>query len=348
LKKKYTIRDVAKAAGVSHMTVSRVLNGGPQVRESTKEKVLKVIADLDYEPDARARAFATQKSQLLGLVVSDISNPFYAEISRGIEDKAFELGYSVIFCSTDELCRRTEACIKHLLRTGVDGFIFTSVHLREPAVEKLISDNVPVVLVNRKLKSSDYHYVVCNNFQGAYEITRHLTSLGYKKIAIIAGESHLSTGIERLKGYQKALADAGLPERPEYIIQGPFTRDAGYEAAKGLLALQDRPEAIFGGNDYISLGVLDAAEELGVSIPEDLALTGFDNTKPSARWRTKLTTVSQEIYEMGNLAVQILIDTIDRKNLDYAHKVVLNPKIIIRESCGAKLREKQRSSLKDS
>jgi LacI family transcriptional regulator len=339
LKKKYTIRDVAKTAGVSHMTVSRVLNDDSLVRESTREKVLKAIADLDYEPDARARAFATQKSQLIGLVVSDISNPFYAEISRGIEDKAFEHGYSVIFCSTDELCHRTEACVKHMLRTGVDGFIFTSVHLKEPAVEKLIADNVPVVLVNRKLKSSNYHYVVCNNFKGAYDITRYLFNLGYRKIAMISGSPNLSTGLDRLKGYRQALEDSGLPERPEYIIQGPFTRDAGYAAAKKLLALKDRPEAIFSGNDYIAMGVMDAAEEMGVSIPEDLALTGFDNTKNSARWSTKLTTVSQEIYEMGNLAVQILIDTIDRKNLDYAHKVVLNPKLIVRESCRAKPRK---------
>ena len=155
--KKCTIRDVAKAAGVSHMTVSRVLNNNPRVKADTREKVQKVIAELGYEPNAIARAFVTKKSQLLGLVVSDISNPFNAEISRGIEDKAFEIGYSVIFCSSDESTHRTKACIKHLLRTGVDGMIFTSVHLKEPAAEKLIAEGFPVVLVNRTLRNSDCH-----------------------------------------------------------------------------------------------------------------------------------------------------------------------------------------------
>lgn len=340
MKKKYTIRDVAKAADVSHMTVSRVLNDNPQVSATTKEKVLKVIAELNYEPDARARAFVTKKYQLFGLVVSDIGNPFYAEISRGIEDKAFEMGYSVIFCSSYELTNRTEACVKHMLRTGVDGLIFTSVHLKEPAVEKLIAEGFPLVLVNRKLKSSNYNYVICNNFQGSYDITEYLINLEYKKIAMISGHPYLSTGRDRLRGYRKALDDHGIPSRSEYIIQTDFTRDAGYEAAKKLLAMDDRPEAILGGNDYIAMGVVDAAEALGLSIPEDLALTGYDNTNFAARWSPNLTTVSQEIYEMGSLAVQILLDIIDRKRLDYQHKIVLNSKIIVRDSCGHKLRKK--------
>ncbi len=341
MKKKYTIRDIAKVANVSHMTVSRVLNKDPQVRETTRTKVSDVIAELDYEPDARARAFVTKKSHLLGLVVSDISNPFYAELSRGIEDKAFKMGYNVIFCSSDEQTRRTEACVKHMLRTGVDGFIFASAHLKEPAVEKLIAEGFPTVLVNRKLRGSDYHYVVCNNFQGAYDITQYLLSLGYRKIAIISGHSHLSTGLDRLKGYQKALEDKRIALRLDYIIEGPFTPETGYNAAKKLLALEDRPEAIFAGNDYIARGVMEAVEELGLSIPEDVALTGFDNTTFAAKGGTKLTTVSQEIYDMGDLAVQILVDTIERKGLEYTHNVVLKAKITVRESCGWKLRKKQ-------
>lgn len=338
--KKYTLRDVAKAAGVSHMTVSRVLNNNPRVSATTREKVQKVITELGYEPDARARAFVTKKSQLLGLVVSDISNPFNAEISRGIEDKAFEMGYSLIFCSSDESPQRTEACVKHMLRTGVDGMIFTSVRLKEPAVEKLIAEGFPVVLVNRKLSSSDYHYVVCNNFLGSYTATKHLLKLGYKKIAMISGYSKFSTGLDRLKGYQKALEDNGVPQRSEYVIETSFSAEGGFEAAKALLALKDRPEAILCGNDYIAFGVMDAAEASGLSIPEDVALIGFDDTDFAARSRIKLTSVSQKIYEMGSIAIQIIVDTIERKNLDHVHKVVLNPKLIIRESCGYHLHRK--------
>lgn len=340
MKKKYTIRDIAKAANVSHMTVSRVINNVPQVRATTRAKVSKVITDLNYEPDARARAFATRKSHLIGLVVSDISNPFYAELSRGIEDKAFKMGYSVIFCSSDDQSSRTEACVQHMLRFGVDGFLFASVHMKEPAVEKLIDRGYPVVLVNRKLKGSNYHYVICNNFQGAYDITKYLLDLGYRKIAIITGHSYFSTGLDRLRGYQKAMEDQGIDQRQDYIIEGPYTPETGYNAAKKLLALPDRPEAIFAGNDYIAMGVMEAVEELGLSIPADVALTGFDNTRFSGRTGIKLTTVSQELYDMGDLAVQILVDTMGRDSLDYVHNVLLKPKIVVRESCGCKLRKK--------
>jgi LacI family transcriptional regulator len=322
------------------MTVSRVLNNDPQVRETTRTKVNEVISEFNYQPHALARAFATKRSRILALVVSDISNPFYAELSRGIEDKAFDMGYSVIFCSSDEQARRTEACVNHMLRTGVDGFIFASVHLKEPVVERLIAEGFPVVLVNRKLKGSNFHYVVCDNFQGAYDMTRYLLDLGYEKIAIIAGPSHLSTGLDRLKGYQKALEDKGIALRQDYILQGAFTPQTGYNATKKFLALEDRPEAIFAGNDYIAQGVMEAVEEFGLSIPGDVAITGFDDTRFAAACGTKLTTVSQEMYDMGNLGVQILIDTIDRKNLDYTHNVVLKPKIIVRGTCGYKLRKK--------
>jgi LacI family transcriptional regulator len=230
--------------------------------------------------------------------------------------------------------------VKHMLRMGVDGLIFASVHLKEPVVEKLIADGFPTVLVNRKLKGASYHHVVCDNFQGAYDITRYLLDLGYRKIAMISGHTYLSTGLDRLKGYQKALKDRGIALSRDYVVEGPFAPETGYNAAKKLLALEDRPEAIFAGNDYIARGVMEAVEEMGLSIPEDVALTGFDNTSFAAMGRNKLTTVSQCRYEMGELAVQILVDTIECKNLDHTHNILLKAEIIVRESCGHKLRKK--------
>jgi len=336
-KKRLTIRDIAKMAKVSHMTVSRVLNSDPRVGDETRKRILELVNKVNYRPDARARAFVTKKSNLIGLVVSDISNPFYAELARGIEDRAHEEGYNVIFCSSDNKPERMETYVYLMMEAGVDGFIFASARLHEPVVEKLIDEHFPLVLVNRKLRGETFNYVVLNNVQGAYEITEHLINLNYRKIAIITGTSNLSTGLDRLKGYQQALKGHGIELYENYVIQGPFTRETGYEGAKRLVTMEDRPQAIFGGNDYIAIGVIDAVEELGVHIPSDIALVGFDDTEFASNQRIRLTTVSQRKYEMGNLGVQILIDYIERKETDYTHKVILEPRLIIRESCGQKL-----------
>jgi LacI family transcriptional regulator len=340
--KTLTIRDIAKMAKVSHMTVSRALNNDPRVREETKKRILDLVNKLNYRPNARARSFVTKKSNLIGLVVSDISNLFYAELARGIEDKAHEEGYNVIFCSTDNKPERMEIYVNLMLDAGVDGFIFASVRLHEPVVQRLIAERFPLVLVNRKLRGEAYNYVVLNNIQGAYESTEHLINLGYRRIAIITGNSNLSTGLDRLKGYNQALRDYHIEFDENYVIQGPFTRETGYEGAKRLLTMKDKPEAIFGGNDYIAMGVIDAVEELGVHIPGDIALVGFDDTEFASNQRIKLTTVSQRKYEMGNLGVQILIDYIERKETDYIHKVILEPRLIVRESCGQKLPGKRK------
>lgn len=335
-----TIRDIAKMAHVSHMTVSRVLNNDPRVREETRNRVLDFVKKTDFKPDARARAFVSKKSNVLGLIVSNISNPFYAELARGIEDKARKAGYHVIFSSMQSQYTEVEIYVNFMLDAGVDGIIFASARLREPVVKRLIKERFPLVLVNRKLKGEDFNYVVLDNIKGAYMITQHLINLGYIKIAIITGFSNLFTGIERLKGYKQALKDNGIEFNENYVIQGPFNRTTGYEGAKHFLNIEDRPEAIFGGNDYIAMGVIDAVEELGLRIPEDIALVGFDETEFASNQRIKLTTVDQNKYEMGSLGVQILIDYIERKEADYIHKVILEPRLIIRNSCGVNLRRK--------
>ncbi len=340
-KKNLTIRDIAKMACVSHMTVSRVVNNDPRVREETRNKILNLIKKVGFKPDARARAFASKKSNLVGLIVSNISNPFYAALARGVEDKAHDAGYHVVFSSIQNKYAQYEMIVNFMLSAGVDGIIFASARLREPVIKKLINERFPLVLVNRKLKGENFSYVGLDNVRGAYEITQHLINLGYKQIAIITGSSNLSTGIERLKGYQQALKDNGIEFTENYVIQGPYNRTTGYEGAKTFINMKNRPEAIFfGGNDYIAMGVIDAIYELGLRIPEDIALVGFDDTEFASNQRIKLTTVSQRQYEMGNLAVQILIDYIEKKQMDYVHKVILEPRLTIRNSCGVNLRRK--------
>ena len=332
MKTKLTIRDIARMAGVSHTTVSRVLNNDPKVASETAKRILELVQKVEYRPNPLARRFARKRSNLIGLLVSDISNPFYAELARGIEDKAQECGYHVIFCSTDDRLDRNQQYIEIMRNTGVDGLIFASVGLHDQHVEKLIEDRLPLVLVNRKLESEKGDYVVLDNRFGAYQLTQHLIEHGYRKIAIITGPSDYSTGVERLRGYREALKDHGIAIRDTLIFQVPFSREDGYRAAKALLNGADKPEAIFGGNDHIALGVMDAADEFGIRIPEDLALVGFDDTEYARSM--KLTTVSQRKYEMGSLAVQIWVDYIENKVNGYAHRIVLEPKLMIRQSCG--------------
>jgi LacI family transcriptional regulator len=338
-KKELTIRDIAKMANVSHMTVSRVLNNDPKVREITKQRILKLVEKYNFKPDARARNLVLKRSNLLGLIVPDIRNPFYSELSRGIEDKANSSNYNVIFCSTDGKPGRIENYVNLMRDTGVDGLIFATSQHSDPVIEKLIEERFPLICVSRKLRGENFNYVVVDNFRGAYEMTKHLVHIGYRKIAIISGPSTVSTGLDRLRGYKKALTDHNIDLIPDYIIQGPFEKVTGYEGAIHLLKMKDKPEAIFSGSDYIAMGVIDAVSEHGLDIPKDIAVVGFDDTQFASNKRIMLTTVSQGQYRMGNLAVQILIDVLNKKGRDYTHKVVLEPKIIIRESCGINLKK---------
>jgi LacI family transcriptional regulator len=339
-KKKFTIRDIARMADVSHTTVSRVLNDDPRVARKTRNRVLKIVEEVGFKPDPRARSFVLGKSNLLGLEVVDISIPFCAELARGIEYQARQQGYNVIFCSTNEKPELLENFLNLMAEVGVDGLIFTSARLQEPLIEKLVDDKFPLVLINRKMRGETFNYVVLDNFQGAYTITKHLIDMGYKKVAIIDGPLNTSTGLERFKGYQQALRDHNISIRQDYIVHGPWSKMTGYTAAKRLLETKDRPEAIFGASDHLALGVIDAVEEMGLRIPDDVALSGFDDTDFASNRRINLTTISQRRYKMGQLGVQILIDQIEEKTNDCIHKIVLEPRLIIRESCGIKLRSK--------
>ena len=336
-KKAPTIKEIARIANVSAMTVSRAINNRHSVRGATRKKILKIANRLGYMPNRIARSLVSKKSDLISLIVADISNQFFAEISRGIEDRARENGYHVIFSSTDDDPKNLESSVRMMREMGVDGFIIAAVSLEEPIVDELLDQDIPVVLINRRIKKSNVNYVVVDNYKGAYLAVEHLINIGYKKIGIISGRSSVSTGKERLQGYRKGLLDHGLKFQKEYSSQGPFTKEHGKKAARKMLTLKNRPEAIFAASDNIALGVMNAAGELGLKIPEDLAIVGFDDTNFSSNSKIRLTTVSQRKYEMGERGVQILIDLIENQESDYINKVVLEPRLIIRESCGRNL-----------
>ncbi len=334
-----TLKEIAKAADVSSMTVSRALNRDGGVREETRKRIVKIAEKLNYHPNRIARALVSKRSNLVSLIVPDIKNQFFAELARGIEDKAREYGIHVIYSSSDNKPENLKNYIRYMMEMGVDGFILASVRLREPIVEELVQQRFPVVLVNRKLSGEKGNYVVIDNFKGAYMITEHLIKCGNRKIGIIMGSSEMSTARERMGGYRKALSDYSLPLKKEYVFQGTFARDTGYKGAKRLLALKDRPDAIFAGSDHFALGVFDATYEAGIKIPEDIALAGFDDTEFSAHTRIGLTTVSQRKYEMGSMGFQILFRFIEGEEKDFVNRIVLEPRLIIRKSCGYSMRK---------
>jgi LacI family transcriptional regulator len=340
--KKVTMEDVAREVGVSLMTVSRVIKGYPNVSEKTQQEVLRIVEKLKYIPIKKSKSRITGKTRLIGLLIPDIKSQFYAELASGIEDKAFELDYNIIFRSTNNDPKKTEISIQQLKNLNVDGFLIASASMDEPAVYNLIREKAPFVLVNRNLKEEIANYVIIDNYKGADLITRHLIELGYSKIAHIAIDQKFSTGLGRLQGYKKALKEFGIKTLDEYIvqIQNHITSEDAYRATKHLLSLPNPPEAIFGGSDLIALGVFNALKEKELKVPEDIAVVGFDDTDFASNKWINLTTVGQRKYEMGNLALEILTNYIERAEKDYLHRVVLEPKLIVRGSCGFHLKKK--------
>ncbi len=337
MKKKPTIKDIAKLAKVSATTVSMALNHHPKISRKTRDRIVSIAEELHYYPNYVARSLVSRKSKTLGLIITSILNPFYPELAKGIEDKAMELGYSVILCSTGYDPRLQKHFIDLLRSKGVDGIIFTSVEINDPDIKPLLDDNFPFVLVNRRIRSNELEkmidYAVLDNFLGGYMAMQHLNKLGHRRVAIIAGSFAISTAMERTEGAKKAMLDSGLMLEPDLVLECHFSKEKAYEATRDLLARESPPPAIFAQNDYMALGVREAVFDAGLSIPEDIALVGFDNIAASALRGVELTTISQKKYEMGTMAVEILCKRIEDSSAPVS-QIILQPEIVVRKSCG--------------
>lgn len=331
--KALTIKDIARRCRVSPATVSRVLNDFAHVRANTRARVEEEIRRVGYRRNGVARSLVLMRTRTIGLVLSDITNPFYAEIARGIEDQATRYGYTTVLCSTDNLPERQHGYIQILLERRVDGLILGSARLREPEVEALARGGFPVVLVNRRLRSSRVDCVVVDNHGGARQLVEYLIRLGHRRIAHIRGPLQFSTGYDRFRGYRDALRAQGLPYDPRLVVVGAFRYADGRAAARRLLAGPVRPTAIFAANDLLALGALEALAEAGVRVPEEMAVVGFDDVEPSSYRAIGLTTMSQRIADMARLAVDLLVERIERGRRD-PRQIVLPPHLVVRGSCG--------------
>ena len=326
-----TIKDVARLVGVSTATVSHVINNTRHVSEGLKKKILEAIDELHYHPNAVARSLVKKKTHTIGIIISDILNPFYTAIVRGIEDVTYESGYNVMLCNSDEDPEKEVLYIQILLERRIDGLVISSAF--QDGVHPLISKlkMVPLVTIVRKVRGSACDSVFGDNVEGVYQAVRHLIQLGHRRIAIISGPRGLSSGEERLLGYQKALGDHGITVDSNFIKFGDFKRESGYTLTKEVLQQKEGPTALFVANNQMTIGALNAVNELSLRVPEDLSLASFDDMEWYSFLNPPLTTVEQSPYVMGKTAGEMLLQRINRKRKG-VKKIVIPSRLIVRQS----------------
>jgi len=307
-----TIKDVAKDAGVSIATVSHVINSTRHVSEELTTRVRESLAKLDYHPDCVARSLRTQRTHSIGLIVSDISNPFFSVLVRGAEDAAAERGYSVIISNTDEDLEKERLYVNVFRQRRIDGLLIAPTGKVDEDLQFLTTSGIPFVFVDRKIEGVRASAVLSDNIQGAYAAMQYLIEYGHRRIGIILGLEGVSTSEERYRGYQSALRDAGLTEEKDLVVRGDFRIAGGIRACYELLDLPDPPTAIFSLNNLTAIGVLCAIRERGLRFPDDISVISFD----SPWWMDRvmspsLTYVKQEPYTIGREAMQMLARSIE-------------------------------------
>ncbi len=343
-----TVHDVARRAGVSTSTVSHVVNETRFVSDELRERVMAAMRELDYTPNAAARMLTLKRSHTIGLIVSDIRNPFFASVARGVEDVAQERGYTLVLCNSDEDADRETACLNALETRAVDGVLLASAGVADEHLSRLVKAGFPIVLVDRDLADLKAPAVLLDNEGAAYSAVWHLITRGHRRIAMLSGRAAISTTTERIAGYQRALREADIRVDDRLVVSGASTSEGGAIAANAVLDLQPRPTAIFSGNNLMSIGALQAIASRGLAVPDEIALVGFDDFPfPwSDAFRPHLTTVAQPTYELGRRAAELLVQRLKGSLAQSAERVVLDGQLVVRESSGALLRPPRREAVK--
>jgi LacI family transcriptional regulator len=330
---KVTIRDVAREAGVSVATVSRVLNDSGPVGDETRQRILGVASRLRYTPDGAARSLITRRTNTLGVLLPDLHGEFFSEVIRGIDSTAQRSGYHVLVSRSHRDKDEIEAAFR-AMRGRVDGHIVMSPEIDAQAIVANLPASCPVVLLNCVIEGTEFDSLNIDNFGGAYAMTRHLIGLGHERIAFIAGHERNHDAAERLRGYREALRDARLEDRREWERAGDFNEASGFRAGAEIAALSSRPTAIFAANDSMAIGALSALREAGLGVPEDVAVVGFDDI-PIARYMSPpLSSVHVAISELGERATKTLLQAIEEKNQHVKYQETLPTTLVIRQSCG--------------
>lgn len=328
--------DVANAAGVSKTTVSRIINGNFQyVTEETKLKVLKIITELDYRPNAIAKGLKQMKTNVIGIVLSNLQNPFWSSVLDGVEDRCRSLNYNLMICNSKEDGKLEAEHIKGLRVRQVDGLIMNPTMKNEALYKEVVENNDPLVSINRKIPGLNIKTITINNVQGANLAVNHLLKIGRRRIAIMVYPlNNISPRLERIEGYKKAIREFPEPVDYSYIHEMEEKNGVAKEQVKKLLKENMAPNAILSTNNMMTLEILEGIKELGLKVPDDISVIGYDETVWSMHLNPPLTTVSQPAYEMGGLAAEQLIDLIENKEHNQADVIELEPKLIERVSCG--------------
>lgn len=327
-----TIYDVAREANVSMATVSRVVNGNPNVKPVTRKKVSEVIDRLGYRPNAVARGLASKKTTTVGVIIPDISNIFFAELARGIEDIATMYKYNIILSNSDQNKEKELHLLNTMLGKQVDGLVFMGGNITSGHVEEFEKSPVPIVLAGSIEETNVIPSVNIDYEQAVYDSVKEFIDKGHKNIAFVVGPLHEPKNAEKkLKGYQNALKDAGIPLNEDLVFEGDYTYDSGLEAFDKLLESQERPTAILVGSDEMALGVVHGAEDKGFNIPEDFEVITSDNTRLSLMVRPQLTTIVQPLYDIGAVAMRLLTKLMNKENVS-ENIVVLPHRIEHRQS----------------
>ncbi len=327
-----TIKDVAKKAGVSRACVSKYLNNVPYVSEKTKRKIANAIKVLDYIPNIMARNLTRKKSNVITLIIEDITNPFFPEIVEGVESLADSLGYRILLIN---LKNKNEKAIdnyfKYILEYRADGILSTSGNISQKYLDSFQTKMYPIVLISVIIPNTDLDCVIIDNYQGAHLMTKYLISLNHKRIAHITGDLNMQDAKDRFSGYKAALKDADITIKKEYTEKSDYSEKGGYSAAKRLISLKERPTAIFCANDYTAFGAINLINGAGLEVPGDISVAGFGNIHFSGLSFVNLTTVDEPKMQLGEIALKILIDRINSKEEKKAtQKIILEPRVIIR------------------
>lgn len=328
-----TVRDVAERAGVSPITVSRVINNSGYISSATRAKVEAAIAELGYVPNVLARSLRSKRSHTLAFVTTDITNPFFTSMARGIEDAASEAGYTVLFCNTDESVEKEDRYVQLLLQKQTDGILLVPAGSSPRSVQLISEQDTPVVVLDRGIGPLRADVVRCDSIRAATDLVRVLTERGHRRIVALGGPTGISTAEDRIQGYELAMKAAGLPTR-DLIFRGQFTEASGFEMATAALKISPYPTGFFATNNFLALGALRAIEASGRAVPKDISLVAFDDVIPMLAKYAFLTVIAQPAYQMGQQAVALLLERLRSEEQPPFREVILPTELIIRGSVG--------------
>ena len=328
-----TLKELAVRARVHPSTISRVANHDPSLRiaQDTRQRIEALLKETEYRPNGVARGLKLRQTFVLAVVIPDITNPFFAALFRGVEDGASPHGYNVLLCNTDGSPERQRSHLQSLQTRRVDGVILASSFLKDPTVRWLRHQHIPYVLVNRFSDEGQDPFVGSDDRVGGQVATAHLAELSHRRIGHLAGKPTVSTGVMRRRGYLAALLEAGLRPDPGLVVESGYTEEGGAQAAERLFALEDRPTAIFAVTDMAAVGAYGVARRMGLRVPEDVAIVGYNDIPLASRMVPALTTVHVPIHDFGSVAAQLLLEQIETGE-PTRRRMVFNPELIVRGS----------------